>query len=154
MVYITEMLPNIWWGYTKMNSTNDIDNMYLNKFTNHHKITDIIKIDEHVSFWNKSTQFIFDIKKQLEQKENQDMLVFIKKVCKLIDINYKNSKSTLIFTNKYNEIGLLIWIFFYIEYAKTPLNIIEESLKKKIKTKVIMTDKERKFMLLNVKNIS
>ena len=100
MVYITEMIPNIWWGYTKMNSTNEIDKMYLNKFTNHHKIGDVIKIDEYVSFWNKSTQFIFDIKKQLEQKENQDMLIFVKKVCKLIDNNYKNSKSTLIFTNK------------------------------------------------------
>ena len=153
MVYITEMIPNIWWGYTKMNSTNDIDKMYLNKFTGHHKIGDVIKIDEHVSFWNKSTQFIFDIKKQLEQKENQDMLLFIKKVCRLIDNNYKNSKSTLIFTNKYNEIGLLIWIFFYVEYAKMPLNIIEDSLKNKIQTKIVMTDKERKFLLLNIKKI-
>ena len=59
MVYITEMLPNIWWGYTKINSTNDIDKMYLNKFTSYHKIGDIVKIDEHVSFWNKSTQFAF-----------------------------------------------------------------------------------------------
>jgi len=153
MVYITEMIPNIWWGYTKMNSTNSIDKMYLNKFTDYHKICDVIKIDEHVSFWNKSTQFIFDIKKQLEHKENQDMLIFIKKVCKLIDNNYKNSKSTLIFTNKYNEIGLLIWIFFYVEYAKTPLSIIEDSLKNKILTKIIMTDKERKFLLLNIKKL-
>jgi hypothetical protein len=153
MVYITEMIPNIWWGYTKMNSTNDIDNIYLNKFTSYHKIGDVIKIDEHVVFWNKSTQFIFDIKKQLEQKENQYMLSFIKKVCEIIDNNYKDSKSTLIFTNKYNEIGLLIWIFFYIEYAKIPLNIIEDSLKNKIQTKIIMTDKERKFLLLNIKKL-
>ena len=151
MVYITEMIPNIWWGYNKINSTDEIDKIYLNKFTEYHKINEVIKVDNYVSFWNKSTQFIFDIKKQLEQKENQDMLLFIKKVCKLIDNNYKSSKSTLIFTNKYNEIGLLIWIFFYIEYAKMPLNIIEESLKQKIQTKIMMTDKERKFMLLNMK---
>lgn len=153
MVYVTEMLPNIWWGYTQMNSTHQIDKMYLNKFTNYHKISELIKIDDYVSFWNKSTQFIFDIKKQLEQKENQDMLIFIKKICKIIDNNYKSSKNTLIFTNKYNEIGLLIWIFFYIDYAKMPLNVIEDSLKHKLQTKILMTDKERKFLLLNMKKL-
>jgi len=153
MVYITEMLPNIWWGYTPMNSTQQIDKMYINKFTNYHKVNEVIKVDDYVSFWNKSTQFIFDIKKQLEQKENQDMLIFIKKVCKIIDNNYKSSKNTLIFTNKYNEIGLLIWIFFYTEYAKMPLNVIEDSLKHKLQTKILMTDKERKFLLLNIKKI-
>ena len=53
MVYITEMLPNIWWGYTPMNSTQQIDKMYINKFTNYHKVNEVIKVDDYVSFWNK-----------------------------------------------------------------------------------------------------
>ena len=34
-----------------------------------------------------------------------------------------------------------------------PLNIIEDSLKNKIQTKILMTDKERKFLLLNIKKL-
>ena len=151
MVYITEMLPNIWWGYTSMNQTNKIDTMYLNKFTEYHKIGEVIKIDDYVKFWNKSTQFIYDIRKQIEHKENQELLIFIRKVCNLIDNNYKSSKNTFLFSDKYNEIGLLIWIFFYIEKAKMPMNKIEENQKYRLQTHIKMTDKERNFMLLNVK---
>lgn len=150
MVYITEMLPNIWWGYTTMGPNNQIDKMFLNKFTNYHKIQEVIKVDESVSFWNKSTQFIFDIRKQLELKETQQMNIYITKVCQLIDSNYKASKNTFIFTDKYNEIGLLIWLFFFVRYGKMPLNILEENLKKKIKTIIKLSDKERKFLILNI----
>jgi hypothetical protein len=150
MVYITEMLPNIWWGYTSMGPNNQIDKLFLNKFTNYHKIQEVIKVDDSVTFWNKSTQFIFDIKKQLELKEAQQMTLYITKVCQLIDNNYKKSNNTFIFTNKYNEIGLLIWLFFFVRYGKMPLNILEESLKKKLKTMIRLSDKERKFLILNI----
>lgn len=150
MVYLTEMLPNIWWGYTSMGPNNQIDTTYLNKFTTYHKIKEVIKVDDSVHFWNKSTQFIFDIKKQLELKETQQMNHYITKVCQLIDDNYKSSKNTFIFTNKYNEIGLLIWFFFFVRYGKMPINILEESLKKKLKTIIKLSDKERKFLILNI----
>ena len=150
MVYITEMLPNIWWGYTTMGPNNQIDKLFLNKFTTYHKIQEVIKVDDSVSFWNKSTQFIFDIRKQLELKETQQMNLYISKVCKLIDHNYKNSKNTFIFTNSYNEIGLLIWLFFFVKYGKMPLNVLEQNLKKKLKTIIKLSDKERKFLLLNI----
>ena len=34
-----------------------------------------------------------------------------------------------------------------------PLNVIEDSLKHKLQTKILMTDKERKFLLLNMKKL-
>lgn len=150
MLYVTQILPNIWWSYTDNSKPiNDIDKDYLNKFCQYHKISQVIKIDKYLTFWNKSTQFIFDIKKQIEKYENDKLIMIISKIINLINSNYLKSIDTIIHSNIYNEIGLIIWICFFKKFAKLPIHIISNNINDKLNCKIILTEKEKRFMQLN-----
>ena len=45
MIYCTEILPNIWWMYTKKyQKFSQEDLKYINRFNNHHKIKTLLKL--------------------------------------------------------------------------------------------------------------
>ena len=119
---------------------------YVNKFTSHHKVTCLIKLDNYCSFWNKSCKFIIDIKKQLEINEINSLRKLIKKMINIVMTNYLTHKPTLIVTNEFNEIGYLFWIYFFKHYVDIPFNNISESLNMKLLCRIPISEKESRFI--------
>jgi hypothetical protein len=149
MIFCNEIIPNIWWIYSnKFEPLTEDEINYINKLTNHHKIEKMIKLDDYCEFWNKSSQFILDIKKQLEMHEITMMKALLSKLYTLIYSNYTVSKPTLLFTNKYNEIGYMCWLYIFRKITENQYKVIMESLNLKLKTKIHMTEKENRFLLL------
>lgn len=149
MIYCNEIIPNVWWIYSdKFEQLTEDEINYINKLTNHHKIEKIIKIDNYCEFWNKSSKFIIDIKKQLEMHEISMMKSLLNKLYNLIYDNYINSRPTLLFSNKYNEVAYMAWIYIFNKITENQYNLIMESLNIKIKTKIMMTEKEKRFLSL------
>ena len=149
MLYCTEILPNIWWMYTKKIQTlSEEDLKYISRFTNHHKIKILLKLDDYCKFWNKANKFIIDIKKQLELEEINKLKILLGKLIKLIYNNYLNHKPTLIITNEYNEIGYLYWVYFFKNKIDIPMAQICESLDMKLLIKIPLSEKERRFVSL------
>lgn len=149
MLYCTEILPNVWWMYTKQyRKMSEEDLKYVNRFTNHHKIKTLIKLDDYSKFWNKANKFIIDIKKQLEMKEIGNLKVLISKLIKLIYGNYLAHKPTLMISNEYNEVGYLFWLYFFKNKVDIPMAQICESLDMKLLIKIPLSEKERRFVSL------
>lgn len=149
MIYCTEILPNIWWMYTnKYQKFSQEDLKYINRFNNHHKIKTFLKLDNYSKFWNKANKFIIDIKKQLEMKEINNLKVLIGKLIKLIYGNYLAHNPTLIISNEYNEIGYLLWLYYFKNKIDIPMAQICESLDMKLLIKIPLSEKERRFVSL------
>ena len=149
MLYYNEILPNIWWIYTDNNTELTIDEQqFLNKFTSHHKINSCIKIDKYCNFWNRSNQFIFDIKKQIEKHEEDSLKKLCINISKIMMNNYINSTKTLVYSNKYNDLCLIIWVYLFKAYADIPYINIIDSLVLKLKTTIVIGEKEKRFIKL------
>ena len=138
MLFIVQIIPNIWWCYSNTLMSNSIDDYsqndkyMLSKFIEFNNIKQTINIDKHVNFWNHSQQFIIDIKLQLQKYEYQQLKSFLIKICELIKQNNLNNKKTLIITAKHNDIGLVIWIYFFHIYAEIKIDLAENLLYKKM----------------------
>lgn len=153
MLYCNELIPNIWWIYSnKFDTLTEDEINFINKFTTHHQINNLIKLDDYCSFWNKSNKFILDIKKQLEIHEIKSLKELLNKIFKLVYKNYINSSKTLIFTNNYNEIGYIFWIYFFKLLIDIPHKQIIDSLKLKLQTQIILTEKEKRFLQILFNN--
>ena len=85
MLYCNELIPNIWWIYSnKFDKLTEDEINFINKFTTHHQINNLIKLDDYCNFWNKSNKFILDIKKQLEIHEIKSLKEILTKIFKLV----------------------------------------------------------------------
>jgi len=149
MLYTIEIIPNIWWIYTdKFKTFNQEEFNYINKFTNYHKITSLVKLDDYCSFWNKSSKFIIDIKKQLELHEISSFKKLILLLNSKIYGNYLENKPTLIISNEYNELGYLYWLYFFKSFIDIPIEQIIESFNMKLIVPIPISEKERRFISL------
>jgi hypothetical protein len=152
MIYTIQLLPNIWWIYSP--TVGDIldseDKQSIIQFTQYNQIKQSINIDTHLGFWNKSAQFIVDIKKQVELHEHQQLMAFLNKITALILNNYNSNKSTLILSSKYNEIGLAIWVFFFNKYGDVGFEPAIQSLNMKMPIQIPIPENLRRFFLLNL----
>ena len=147
MLYYNEILPNIWWIYTDKKCDLTVDEQqFLNKFTSHHKISSCVKIDKYCEFWNRANQFIFDIKKQIEKHEEESLKKICLNISKLIMNNYVNSTPTLVYSNRYNDLCFIMWLYLFKAYADIPCNNIIDSLFLKLKTSITLGEKEKRFI--------
>lgn len=147
------MLPNIWWIYSSsyIDNLSPEDKQIILEFSQYNTIKQSINIDSHVTFWNQSAQFIIDIQTQIEKKEHMQLLQFLNKITSLIISNYLNSKPTLLFCSKYNEIGLAIWIYFFNKYAEVSYDNCIQSIYLKLPFNIQIPENLRRFLLLNIK---
>jgi len=121
MTVIINILPNIYWIYNNpINQKSIIDyKIDIRKMSESNKIKSIIELDEKLVFWQKSSSYINEIKVQMEKDEFSKLLAILKKLNDVIKNSYTNNTPLLISTynQKYIEIGLAIWIYFFNQNA-------------------------------------
>jgi len=153
------ILPNIYWFYnnpSNPNSTNDYK-IEMRKFVESNNIKSVIELDENLGFWQKSSSYINEIKIQMEKNEFSKLLAILKKINNLVKNAYTTNESYIISTygDKYIEIGLAIWIYFFNQNAGISFDNVIKMLGYKIIGNVGLSDTMKKFFaFLNINNIS
>jgi len=153
------ILPNIYWFYnnpSNPNSTNDYK-IEMRKFVESNNIKSVIELDENLGFWQKSSSYINEIKIQMEKDEFSKLLAILKKINNLVKNAYTTNESYIISTygDKYIEIGLAIWIYFFNQNAGISFDNVIKMLGYKIIGNVSLSDTMKKFFaFLNLNSIS
>ena len=126
MPAIINILPNVYWIYNNPNQKLQQAeyNIELRKQTEYLSIKTILELDEKLLFWQKSRQYINDIKVEMEKNEFAKLLAILKKINDVIKTAYLSNNPLLISTYKqeYIEIGLAIWIYFFNANANIPFD--------------------------------
>ena len=153
MLYIIQLMPNIWWAYTSTigNNISVDDKQVLLEFSQYNQIKQSISIDGHLEFWNRSDQYVIDVKKQLEIHEFQQMKLFMDKLTQLIYNNYNDNKATLILSIKNNDVGLGLWVYYFNRYAEIGLDHCLSSIQAKMPFPVMIGENLRKYLLIYLK---
>ena len=159
MTVIINILPNIYWIYNNpINQKSIIDyKIDMRKMTESNKIKSIIELDEKLVFWQKSSSYINEIKVQMEKDEFSKLLAILKKLNDVIKNSYTNNTPLLISTynQKYIEIGLAIWIYFFNQSADISFDNVIKLLGYKIIGSVSLSDTMKKFFaFLNLNQVS
>jgi hypothetical protein len=159
MPAIINILPNVYWIYNNPNQKLQQAeyNIELRKQTEYLSIKTILELDEKLVFWQKSRQYINDIKIEMEKNEFAKLLAILKKINDVIKNAYLSNNPLLISTYKqeYIEIGLAIWIYFFNANANIPFDNVIKLLAIKIIGNVAMSDELKKFFaFLNINQIS
>ena len=129
----------------------------MRKMTESNKIKSIIELDEKLVFWQKSSSYINEIKVQMEKDEFSKLLAILKKLNDVIKNSYTNNTPLLISTynQKYIEIGLAIWIYFFNQSADISFDNVIKLLGYKIIGSVSLSDTMKKFFaFLNLNQVS
>ncbi len=153
------ILPNIYWFYNNPSnpySTNDYK-IEMRKFVETNNIKSVIELDENLGFWQKSSSYINEIKIQMEKDEFAKLLAILKKINNLVKNAYTTNESYIISTygDKYIEIGLAIWIYFFNQNAGISFDNVIKMLGYKIIGNVGLSDTMKKFFaFLNLNQVS
>src|SRR5210317_1440468 len=108
MVVFITLLPNIYWIYNNpinTKSSNDYK-IEMSKFIEQNNIKTIIELDEKLTFWKKSNDYINEIKLQMEKDEFSKLYTILTKLNDIIKQNYINNKPLIISTYNTNYIEL------------------------------------------------
>ena len=156
---IINILPNVFWIY--QNPEKPIlfadYNIELQKQCEHLGIKVLLELDDKLTFWNVSRQYINDIKIEMEKNEFTKLLAILTKLNDVIKNHYLSNTPLLISTYKkeYIELGLAIWIYFFNTNAGISFDNVIKLLALKIIGNITMSDELKKFFaFLNMKNIS
>jgi hypothetical protein len=120
-------------------------------------IKTILELDEKLSFWHKSRQYINDIKVEMEKNEFAKLLAILKKINDVVKTAYISNNPLLISTynQQYLELGLAIWIYFFNINASIPFDNVIKLMAIKIIGNIIMSDELKKFFaFLNINHLS
>jgi len=152
MPVIINMLPNVYWLYNNPNniqSTGDYK-IEMHKFVESNNIKSIIELDEKLVFWQKSASYINEIKVQMEKDEFSKLLAIFKKLNDVIKNAYTTNIPFVIstYSQKYIEIGLAIWIYFFNQTADISYDNVIKLLGYKIIGNVSLSDTMKKFFAL------
>jgi hypothetical protein len=159
MPIIINILPNVYWLYNNpMNpqSTGDYK-IEMRKFAETNNIKSIIELDDKLTFWQKSSSYINEIKVQMEKDEFAKLLAILKKINEIINNAYTSNESCIISTyGKQNlELGLAIWIYFFNQNAGMPFDNVIKLLGYKIIGNISLSDTLKKFFaFLNLSNLN
>ena len=159
MVVFITILPNIYWIYnnpTNPKSQNDYK-IEMSKFIEQNTIKTIIELDDKLTFWKKSNDYINEIKLQIEKDEFSKLYTILTKLNDIIKQNYINNTPLIISTynNNYIELGLAIWIYFFNKTASIPFDTVIKLLSIKIIGNIKLSDTLKKFFaFLNLNNLS
>ena len=159
MCVIINIIPNVYWIYNNPNNKiqqNDY-NIEVNKYCDQFNIRTLVELDDKLSFWNTSVQYINDIKNEVEQQEFSKLLIILKKTIEIVKTAYITNNPILISTynNKYIEIGLAIWIYYFNINANIAFGDVIKLMAYKIIGNILMSDTLKKFFaFLNIKHTS
>jgi hypothetical protein len=159
MPVIINILPNVYWIYNNPNNSLPLNeyNIELRKQTEYLSIKTILELDEKLSFWHKSRQYINDIKVEMEKNEFAKLLAILKKINDVVKTAYISNNPLLISTyNQQNlELGLAIWIYFFNINASIPFDNVIKLMAIKIIGNIVMSDELKKFFaFLNLNHLS
>ena len=155
MSVILNILPNVYWMYNNSNkiiSRHDY-NIELQKYSELFNINTLMDLDDKLEFWQKSKQYINEIKNEMEKAEFSKLLLILKQSIEIISTAYLSNTPVLIstYSQQYIEIGLAIWIYFFHVNANMAFGDIIKLLAYKIIGNISMSNELKKFFaLLNI----
>ena len=158
MTVIINILPNVYWIYNNpVSQKSFIDyKIDMRKFTESNNVKSIIELDDKLVFWQKSASYINEIKVQMEKDEFSKLLAILKKLNDVIKNAYTTNIPFVIstYSQKYIEIGLAIWIYFFNQTADITYDNVIKLLGYKIIGNVSLSDTMKKFFaILNLNSI-
>lgn len=129
-------LPNIWVCSLDNLNTKNINN--LKKTNSILNIKYAIKIYNDINYWNNSRRYNLSIRKQLLNKEINDLIKYFKDKSTTIENNFINQIPTMIIS-KDRDILFGLLIFFNIYISKLNPNNSLKSLQTKIPIQVVIS---------------
>ena len=139
-------LPNIWvCNLDKLTQDNINTLKKTNKLL---EIKEAIKIYNDVNYWQYSRKYNISIRKQILNKEINDLKLYYKKTCKIIEKNFISQIPTMIISK---DVDLLfgLMIFFNTYISKLDPNNSLKSIQTKIPVQVIISP-EMKILFQNI----
>jgi len=155
---IINILPNVYWIYSNPEkiSPQTEYNIDLQRQCEQLGIKTLLELDDKLSFWNKSRQYINDIKIEMEKNEFTKLLAILTKLNDVVKNAYLTNTPLLISTYKqdYLELGLAIWIYFFNINAGITFDNVIKLIAIKMIGHITMSDELKKFFaFLNMKQI-
>lgn len=159
MPIVINILPNIYWFYNNpMNIQSFIDyKIEMRKFSEIINIKTVLELDEKLVFWQKSENYINEIKIEMEKEEFAKLLAILKKINELVKNAYTTNTPTIIstFNKQYLEIGLAIWIYFFNQNANMSFDNVIKLMAFKMIGNISLSDIMKKFFaFLNLHKVS
>jgi len=159
MPIIINILPNVYWLYNNPNSIQTLNEytIEMNKFVEQNHIKTIIDLDDKLTFWKKSSDYINEIKLQMEKDEYAKLYAILKKINDVVKTSYTTNSPCIISTyhTKYIEVGLAIWMFFFNQIAGMSFDNVIKLMSIKVIGNIALSDTMKKFFaFLNLNQIS
>ena len=159
MPIIINILPNVYWLYNNPNNIQSLSEytIEMNKFIEQNHIKTIIDLDDKLSFWKKSSDYINEIKLQMEKDEYSKLYAILKKINDVVKTSYITNSPCIISTynTKYIEVGLAIWMFFFNQTAGMSFDNVIKLMSIKVIGNIALSDTMKKFFaFLNLNQIS
>jgi hypothetical protein len=155
---ILNILPNVYWMYNnpeKILKQTEY-NIELQKQSEKLGIKSLLELDDKLSFWHKSRQYINDIKIEMEKNEFAKLLAILTKLNDIVKNAYLSNTPLLISTYKqdYLELGLSIWIYFFNINANISFDNVIKLMAIKMIGNITLSDELKKFFaFMNLKQI-
>ena len=159
MPIVINILPNVYWLYNNPMNIQTIGEykVELRKYSEIINAKTLLELDEKMAFWQKSANFINEIKVEMEKEEFAKLLAILKKINELVKTAYTNNAPIIISTygTQYLEIGLAIWLFFFNQNAGISFDNVIKLMAYKIIGKISLSDSMKKFFaFLNLNQVS
>ena len=159
MPVIINILPNVYWLYNNPNNIQPLNEytIEMNKFIEQNHIKTIIDLDDKLTFWKKSSDYINEIKLQMEKDEYSKLYAILKKINDVVKTSYTTNSPCIISTynTKYLEVGLAIWMFFFNQIAGMSFDNVIKLMSIKVIGNITLSDTMKKFFaFLNLNNVS
>ena len=159
MPIIITILPNVYWLYNNPNNIQTLNEytIEMNKFIEQNHIKTIIDLDDKLSFWKKSSDYINEIKLQMEKDEYSKLYAILKKINDVVKTSYTTNSPCIISTynTKYIEVGLAIWMFFFNQTAGMSFDNVIKLMSIKVIGNIALSDTMKKFFaFLNLNQMS
>jgi len=131
--------------------------MELLKVRELYSIQTVIELDTILlEFWNKSSAYINEIRKEMEKNEFSKLLAIYKKLLDAIKKAYLGNAPILISTYKsdFLDVGLGVWIYFFHINAGMAFDAVIKLLELKVIGVLGLSESIKKFFaLLNISNM-
>jgi hypothetical protein len=159
MPIVINILPNVYWLYNNPNNIQPLNEytIEMNKFVDQNHIKTIIDLDDKLSFWKKSSDYINEIKLQMEKDEYSKLYTILTKINDIVKTSYTTNSPCIISTynTKYIEVGLAIWMFFFNQIAGMSFDNVIKLMSIKVIGNIALSDTMKKFFaFLNLNQIS
>ena len=159
MPIVINILPNVYWLYNNPSNIQTLNdyNIEMNKFIEQNHIKTIIDLDDKLIFWKKSSDYINEIKLQMEKDEFSKLYAILNKINDIVKTSYITNSPCIISTynDKYVEVGLAIWMFFFNQIGGMSFDNVIKLMSIKVIGNISLSYTMKKFFaFLNLNQIS